>query len=384
MANKDEPNKYATVQTVFALAGGWYPTRPPVPPGGDDDDDDPPPVTGTTGPGGTRHHVNRGGTTSGGDDDLGTPGGGTDLSTPGESEAQATEAPTTTAAVRGRVLSALGGDARLRPGKFGGVPSILPTDAGTGDAPPLSVTDESGSGGGRGPALAAATGLLAGVGAGVGWWGRRRSALAALGLLSLLAVPLVGVAAAPEACLAAPGEVSVRVVVDFGTLDDAPPRPTNTTCVTVPTGASGADVLEARADKLGLPAPRYDPSGLLCAIDGYPAKGCGEQTAKGYRYWGYYQGTKKGWDYAEVGPAEQKVSAGATEGWRFNDGSGPENPPPREPPDPGCTPEEEGTPLTLKEEEGNDGFPVGAVVGAVLVSGLVVAGIVFSRRRSSS
>ncbi|MFE4605329.1 GPS-CTERM domain-containing protein, partial [Kitasatospora indigofera] len=42
----------------------------------------------------------------------------------------------------------------------------------------------------------------------------------------------------------------------------------------VPTGASSAEVLAALAPPL-----RYDGAGILCAIAGYPAAGCGEALA---------------------------------------------------------------------------------------------------------
>ncbi|WP_225849545.1 SCO2322 family protein [Streptomyces sp. HPF1205] len=80
----------------------------------------------------------------------------------------------------------------------------------------------------------------------------------------------------------APGRKRVALVIDAGTDADAPAGETpargpRTACARVPEDASSADALAAVAKPL-----RYDSSGILCAIDGYPAAGCGEQvSAKG-------------------------------------------------------------------------------------------------------
>ena len=67
----------------------------------------------------------------------------------------------------------------------------------------------------------------------------------------------------------------------------------------------------------------YANSGLLCAIDNYPANGvqnCGQSVGNGnYDYWSYWHGASGSWVYASNGPAEQSVSSPANdvEGWRF-------------------------------------------------------------------
>ncbi|MQY32853.1 hypothetical protein SRB17_08120 [Streptomyces sp. RB17] len=76
------------------------------------------------------------------------------------------------------------------------------------------------------------------------------------------------------------GTKRVALVLDFGTPADAPsgevsPR-RRTACVRVPADATTADALAAVAPPL-----RYDTNALLCAISGYPKKGCGEQVASG-------------------------------------------------------------------------------------------------------
>jgi hypothetical protein len=73
------------------------------------------------------------------------------------------------------------------------------------------------------------------------------------------------------------GEKRVALVVDFGTTADAPsgetPPAPRTACARVSEDATTADALAAVAKPL-----RYDTNALLCAIAGYPEKGCGEQV----------------------------------------------------------------------------------------------------------
>jgi len=73
----------------------------------------------------------------------------------------------------------------------------------------------------------------------------------------------------------ATGNKRVGLVIDYGRPADAaeatpaPPAP-RATCVAVPKKATGSDVLVAAKATL-----RLDPKGLTCAIDGWPATGCG-------------------------------------------------------------------------------------------------------------
>ncbi|MGI5468491.1 SCO2322 family protein [Streptomyces sp. CA-132043] len=75
----------------------------------------------------------------------------------------------------------------------------------------------------------------------------------------------------------ADGRKRVAVVVDFGTAADAPkgetPPAAREKCARVPEDASAGEALAAVAAPL-----RYDSSALLCAISGFPAKGCAEQA----------------------------------------------------------------------------------------------------------
>ncbi|WP_330340385.1 SCO2322 family protein [Streptomyces sp. NBC_00557] len=74
------------------------------------------------------------------------------------------------------------------------------------------------------------------------------------------------------------GTKRVAVVLDFGTPADAPsgetPPARRTACARIPAGATAADALAAVAPPL-----RYDTNALLCAIAGFPKKGCGEQVS---------------------------------------------------------------------------------------------------------
>jgi hypothetical protein len=75
----------------------------------------------------------------------------------------------------------------------------------------------------------------------------------------------------------AAGQKLVGLVVDFGREADAsdggtPPAPRGD-CVSVPTDATGSDVLAAAGLKL-----RVD-KGLMCGIEGWPASGCGEPVS---------------------------------------------------------------------------------------------------------
>nr|WP_202459544.1 SCO2322 family protein [Streptomyces sp. SID1328] len=74
------------------------------------------------------------------------------------------------------------------------------------------------------------------------------------------------------------GTKRVALVLDFGTRADAPfgesPPDTRTVCARVSPDASTAEALAETAKPL-----RYDSNALLCAIAGYPARGCGEQVA---------------------------------------------------------------------------------------------------------
>ena len=139
-------------------------------------------------------------------------------------------------------------------------------------------------------------------------------------------------------CAAAATGSHVAFVVDFGGATDSAGNVVQA-CVEVPSGDNDAEALAALSNQEGWPAPRYDQSGLLCAIDGDPAAGCGTPAAGGYDYWSYWEGTAGGWVYASTGPAFTTASATSTQGWRFQDpgGGNPSDPSPRGPADPAAT-----------------------------------------------
>lgn len=76
------------------------------------------------------------------------------------------------------------------------------------------------------------------------------------------------------------GRKRVALVIDFGTAADAPsdetPPARRTACARVAPDATTAEALAAVAKPL-----RYDTNALLCAITGYPQKGCGDQVSGG-------------------------------------------------------------------------------------------------------
>lgn len=76
------------------------------------------------------------------------------------------------------------------------------------------------------------------------------------------------------------GEKRVALVIDFGATADAPesetPPKARTACARVPDDATTAEALASVAKPL-----RYDTNALLCAIGGYPVRGCGEAVDSG-------------------------------------------------------------------------------------------------------
>ncbi|MBO4260710.1 SCO2322 family protein [Streptomyces griseorubiginosus] len=103
------------------------------------------------------------------------------------------------------------------------------------------------------------------------------------------------------------GRKRVALLIDFGTRADAPsgetPPPTRTACAQISPDATTAEALATVAKPL-----RYDTNALLCAIAGYPEKGCGEQVTTGKKSQtatkekeGEKEGEKKGSDGPSVG-----------------------------------------------------------------------------------
>jgi hypothetical protein len=163
----------------------------------------------------------------------------------------------------------------------------------------------------------------------------KRIALVVAALSIAFVAPVTAAGVTATCANAADGE-TVAIVVDFGDVTDEGTRPggVETFCVPWNSDLSGAQAMKDAGLTL-----RFGSSGLLCAINGYPAEGCGEKTGdRAYNYWSYWK-TKAGetaWSYSTTGAAT-KVRAGATEGWRFVKGAGsPNDPQPRHAPDHGA------------------------------------------------
>ncbi|MDX6287889.1 MAG: hypothetical protein QOG53_3374 [Frankiales bacterium] len=140
----------------------------------------------------------------------------------------------------------------------------------------------------------------------------------------VVAAPLLAVAASipvPVPASAAASTVCVEIVVDYGQLYNGQ---VSATCVVVAKGSTGAQILDARATKLGVQKPRYRADGLLCAIDGKPAApDCAEQTGDGgFKYWSYWhKQLNSSWKYAQSGPFDYSVTGDHPgEGWSWVEG----------------------------------------------------------------
>jgi hypothetical protein len=122
------------------------------------------------------------------------------------------------------------------------------------------------------------------------------------------------------------GSVRVVMVVDAGEASAG----ASSMCLVVPSGTTGSQLLARRAAELGMASPRYAGSGLLCAIDGFPATGCGDRTSGGFAYWAYFSGTSGAWNYGSYNPFIRRMADGDIEGWRYVSGTGgAQDPPPR-------------------------------------------------------
>ena len=109
------------------------------------------------------------------------------------------------------------------------------------------------------------------------------------------------------------GEIRVVIVVDAADFGGG----SSVTCLVVPMGTTGSQLLARRSAELGTGAVRYGSSGLLCAIDGLPATGCGDHNAGGFDYWGYFIGRSGSWVYGNINPFTRRLSDGDIEGWRY-------------------------------------------------------------------
>ncbi len=125
-------------------------------------------------------------------------------------------------------------------------------------------------------------------------------------------------------------DVYVAVVVDFG---NGSSMTTVSKCVPVASNARDSDALAAA---VGSSNVSYAGSGLLCAIDNYPANGvqnCGQSVGNGtYDYWSYWHGSSGTLGLCQQRP-DRAVGLQPGErrrGWRFqnNEPASSNDPPP--------------------------------------------------------
>ena len=144
------------------------------------------------------------------------------------------------------------------------------------------------------------------------------------GLLAVLGLSVGGLTALALSVSAgaASGQVCMGVVVQDGSTATPSVQAAN-----VDPGTSDLQAMSAAGD-----VPTQNNSGLVCAIDNFPADGLDKcLNAKGgkFFYWSYWQGNPdtNTWTYASVGPASHDVSVGSdyVEGWRYQD-PGADNP----------------------------------------------------------
>jgi hypothetical protein len=145
-----------------------------------------------------------------------------------------------------------------------------------------------------------------------------RGLIITLGLAAGGLVATVG----PAVPAFASGQVCAGIVIDDGSGTAPVPQGAS-----APVGSSDLDLLSAAGDTF-----TQNSSGLVCAINGYPANGlqnCLDASHGLYYYWSYWEGdpATNEWTYADVGPAEHTVTAGQSyvEGWRYQD-PGPDSP----------------------------------------------------------
>ena len=152
----------------------------------------------------------------------------------------------------------------------------------------------------------------------------RRAALVVVSVIGAVVLSVIGVSltssvASATSCAGplSAGEIRVVMVVDMGDAGSS-----NAVCLVVPEGTTGSQLIARRAAELGTASPRYAGSGLLCAIDGFPASGCGDRNAGGFAYWAYFAGTSGSWQYGNFNPFVKRLHDGDIEGWRYVNGAG--------------------------------------------------------------
>lgn len=144
----------------------------------------------------------------------------------------------------------------------------------------------------------------------------RRPLLVAVLVVALALVGRPATTAGAASC-AQPTADHVAVVIDFGTLLDAPSL--SALCVPFASRADGMDVLRSVAPGRVV----TDNSGKVCGILGYPkdpsTSNCSAPHDGRIRYWAYFLGTASGWTYSASGAAATRVTPEVVQGWRYID-----------------------------------------------------------------
>jgi hypothetical protein len=144
------------------------------------------------------------------------------------------------------------------------------------------------------------------------------------GLIAALSLPLAGLTALalPLSAGATGGQQCMGVVVEDGS-----GSPMVQAANVTPGSTSDLQAMSTAGDTV-----TQNDSGLVCAIDDYPANGldnCLSSKKGEYFYWSYWEGDPdtNTWTYSSVGPASHDVGAGQdyVEGWRYQN-PGPDNP----------------------------------------------------------
>ncbi|MDP9241351.1 MAG: hypothetical protein M3O55_12055 [Actinomycetota bacterium] len=159
--------------------------------------------------------------------------------------------------------------------------------------------------------------------------GRRTRVLAAAGAI---AAGLLLLSPSPAQARVAAGANCVASIVDSG-------HGVSARCMTWRSGLTGAGALSGTGHSY-----RLAPSGLICAIDGFPAD-CHVDSTHFWSYWHKAPGSSS-WTFSSEGAGTYNPRSGETEGWAYQNGASrqprniafsticPPPPPPPKPPPP--------------------------------------------------
>lgn len=173
-------------------------------------------------------------------------------------------------------------------------------------------------------------------------------------------------AAMPPAAAAPPSAKSscVGLVVDTG-------HAVRSTCLPYRAGMTGQQLLQKAGHTLA-----FDKSGLICQIDGFPAR-CHSDSK---HYWSYYLRAPNAeattWTYSAKAANVEKVRAGETEGWAYVDGADRK---PKAPAYATLVQAARSTPASAKSDDaaadGSGGVPWTLIIGIVVLVAVIAAGL---------